>query len=63
MQDANNAAKAYLARAIEAKQGWRKDQARLSFREKLDILDKLKAASDEFANRRARHASRQLDQA
>jgi formate dehydrogenase assembly factor FdhD len=62
MQDANNAAKAYLAKAIEAKQQWRKDQARLSFREKLDILDKLKAASDTFANARACHASRNLDQ-
>jgi hypothetical protein len=62
MQDANNAAKAYLAKAIEAKQRWRKDQARLSFREKLDILDKLKTASDEFANARARHASRHSEQ-
>jgi hypothetical protein len=62
MQDANNAAKAYLAKAIEAKQQWRKDQARLSFQEKLDILDKLKAASDTFANRRARQASRHSEQ-
>jgi hypothetical protein len=46
------AAESYIQAMLVAKAAWREHRARLSFSQKLAILDELKAASTTFASHR-----------